>query len=144
MWLTDSKIVAGTDTGSLILVRGGESQSSKRVFPFGSPMQLEFIESAVVCLIARNDMVVATSTSNYLSIFEVRRAPPVSGSGGLAFCLVKLARIMFPTLNIITGIQWSISSTSSNYEVIMSTPNILCSVDLKAGEYKAATVDSSG
>jgi WD40 repeat protein len=144
LWVpgADNKIVAGTQSGCLLFVSGGEIVSSKKTHPFGAPERAGRVDCGIVDLLIRNDVIVCISALNVVSLFELRKGP-VNAAGNLDidFSFVKLARFRFPIANI-TGLQWVTTSTTSNYEVIVSTMNSLMTIDLKAGDYKMAAVET--
>ena len=140
-WVADNRIVAGTKSGHLLLVEGGGILSAKKVAAFGVPDKDVRADCGIVDLLLRNDIVVCISSSNVVSLFELRKGPTPVGSMDVDYSFVKLAKLRFPTADI-TGLRWVMASTSSNYEVVISTFNSLVSVDLKAGDYKMAAVEN--
>lgn len=134
-WVTEHQVVAGTDAGYLALVHGTDLQAGSK-FAFGGPNQPDREEGGVCHLISRNDIIIAVSQSNCLGIFEVRPAGTVTGGQGIIYTLVALARLRLASLTEIAAVQWRLPTSSSSYEVVISTPQTLCAVDTKAADYR--------
>jgi WD40 repeat protein len=139
---TDNKIVAGTSTGYLLLVSGGEIVHNKKTYPFGAPDRTGRVECAIVDMLIRNDVIVCISALHVVAIFELRKGPiAAAGNLDIDYSFVKLARFRLPITNI-SGFQWVTTSTASNYEVIVSSAKSLMIFDIKAGDYKIAAVET--
>lgn len=103
-WLSDTKVVAGTDTGLICLVHGSEQQRGNKNSVFGQ-VDEDGNNAPIVNMLTRNDIVVAISAVNCVALFEVRRVAAVTG-GSVQYQLMGLARIKISNLCNILGIQW--------------------------------------
>jgi WD40 repeat protein len=143
VWYQDTKVVAGTETGYLALVQGSEQQlSHSAIYAFGGPHQPGHESCGVASILVRQDILVISSSIDCIAIFDIRAQPVTQGSSDSSL-LHCLARIKFSNFNDITGLQWCFGSTSSSYDVFISTVDGLYITDLKAPEYRVEETNAA-
>lgn len=136
VWLDgeESRIVAGSADGFLVIVQGTE-QLQQPAYAFGAPGQAGCMPSKVVSLLCRGDYVVAVSEFNYFSVFEIKRFS-ASGAHAATAVLIPLGVCVISDVDVITGMQWAIKASASSLQhsfiSVIASQSALCLYDIKA------------
>jgi hypothetical protein len=150
VWLEgeESRIVAGSQEGFLVIVQGSE-QLQPPCYAFGAPGQQGAMPSGILNLITRGDYIVAVSEFNYFSLLEIKRFSGSGAQGGTAI-LIPLGIFQLADVDIISGIQWAAkmaaSSLQYSFVVVVASSSTVSLFDIKADSMgsKASVAGGAG